>query len=283
MRYLLVISLSILLTFNGLTQSRRGFIPVNEGRLYYEKTGSGPPVIFLHGICLDHRMWQQQVDYFSKSYTCINIDLRGFGKSSLPGQTGYSFHEDIKVILDSLHTAEPVVLIALSMGGKAAINFSLAYPKQTKALVLADVAVDGYHFRDFRLDVVSAVAREKGVDSANQFFLNHALFTSAKNDTAVFNRLRTMISSYSGWQWVHKNPILGLNPPSIEQLNKIKVPVLIITGEKDIWDFQQIADILHNNIQQSVKKQIGDAGHMCNMEKPDVFNRLVFDFLTNSK
>ena len=92
-----------------------------------------------------------------------------------------------------------------------------------------------------------------------------------------------MIFSYSGWQWMHKNPIQGLNPPAIAQLTLIKIPVLIITGEKDIWDFQQIADILHNNIEQSVKKQIGDAGHMCNMEKPDEFNRLVFDFLTNGK
>jgi pimeloyl-ACP methyl ester carboxylesterase len=282
-RYLLIISLLNLITLSGWSQTQQGFIPVNNGQLYYEKTGSGPPVIFLHGICLDHRMWQHQIDYFSKSYTCINVDLRGFGKSSLPTQTPYSFHEDIKVLVDSLHTTEPVMLIALSMGGKAAVNFSLAYPKQTKALVLADVAVDGYHFRDFRLDVVSNVAREKGVDSANQFFLNNALFASAKNDTAVFNRLRAMILSYSGWQWVHKNPMVGLTPPAIEQLEQIKAPVLIITGEKDIWDFQQIADILHNNIKQSVKKQILDAGHMCNMEKPDVFNRLVFDFLTNGK
>jgi len=92
-----------------------------------------------------------------------------------------------------------------------------------------------------------------------------------------------MILSYSGWQWVHKNPMVGLTPPAIEQLEQIKAPVLIITGEKDIWDFQQIADILHNNIKQSVKKQILDAGHMCNMEKPDVFNRLVSDFLINGE
>ena len=282
-RHLFIIPFSILLTFNGWTQSRQGFIPVNDGQLYYEKNGSGPPVIFLHGICLDHRMWQQQVDYFSKYYTCINIDLRGFGKSSLPTQTPYSFHEDIKVVLDSLHTVEPVVLIALSMGGKAAVNFSLAYPKQTKALVLADAAIDGYHFKDFNLELVSIMAQQKGVDSAKQFFLNYAIFASAKNDTSVFKRLRKMILSYSGWQWLHKNPIVGLTPPAIEQLEQIKAPVLIITGEKDIWDFQQIADILHNNIKQSVKKQILDAGHMCNMEKPDVFNRLVSDFLINGE
>jgi pimeloyl-ACP methyl ester carboxylesterase len=99
----------------------------------------------------------------------------------------------------------------------------------------------------------------------------------------VFKRLRDMILSYSGWQWVHKNPIQSLTPPAIDQLEKIKVPVLIITGEKDMRDFQQIADILHKNIKQSIKKQIPEAGHMSNMEKPVLFNSLVSDFLISGK
>jgi pimeloyl-ACP methyl ester carboxylesterase len=283
MRYLLTIYSIMVAAISGWAQQRQGFVPVNDGKLYYETNGSGPPLVFLHGVCLDHRMWQQQVDYFSKSYTCINLDLRGFGKSSLPGSTPYSFHEDIKTLLDSLQIEKPVVLIALSMGGKAAINFSLAYPERTKALILADIAVDGYSFRDFRLERIAKVAQQKGIDTANQLFLEEPIFASAKTDSAVFARLRQMVLSYSGWQWVHKNPIQGLAPPAIGQLKQIQVPVLIITGEKDIWDFQQIADILHENIKQSVKKEIEDAGHMCNMEKPEVFNRFVSDFLIRGK
>jgi pimeloyl-ACP methyl ester carboxylesterase len=92
-----------------------------------------------------------------------------------------------------------------------------------------------------------------------------------------------MVLSYSGWHWVNKNPIQGLTPPAIQQLEQIKVPVLIITGAKDIRDFQQIAELLHKKIKQSLKKQIPEAGHMCNMEKPDAFNRLVADFLISGK
>jgi len=72
-------------------------------------------------------------------------------------------------------------------------------------------------------------------------------------------------------------------PPDIEQLEKIKAPVLIITGEKDIRDFQQTADILHKKIKHSLKKQIPGAGHMSNMENPVLFNRLVSDFLISVK
>jgi len=266
-------------SFSGSAQLQQGYIPVNDGRLYYQKHGNGPFLIFLHGICLDQRMWEKQVSYFSAKFTCISVDLRGFGKSSLPTTTPYSFHEDINVILDSLHIDEPVVLVALSMGGKAAVNFALAYPQKTKALILADVAIDGYRFKDFKLEPIFEAGKQKGVDTANKLFLDNPIFSSARNDSAVFNDLRNMVLSYSGWQWTHKNPILGLTPPAIQQLDQIKVPVLIITGEKDIQDFQQIADILHKEIKQSQRKQIKGAGHMCNMEKPDAFNKAISDFL----
>ena len=273
----------MMVALHGMAQLQQGFINISDGNLFYQKKGNGPPILFLHGLCLDHRMWEDQVNYFSDSFTCISIDLRGFGKSSVPGSTPYSFHADINTLLDSLHIEEPVVLIALSMGGKAAVNFSLAYPHKTKALILADVAIDGYNFEEFILKPIYDAGMQKGVDTANQLFLDHPLFSTAKSDSTVFKRLRDMILSYSGWQWVHKNPIQSLTPPAIDQLEKIKVPVLIITGEKDMRDFQQIADILHKNIKHSLKKQIPEAGHMSNMEKPVLFNSLVSDFLISGK
>lgn len=272
-----------MVTVHGKAQMQQGFVDISNGKLFYQKTGTGTPLIFLHGNCLDHRMWEEQMNYFSTSFTCIAVDLRGFGKSSVPGLEPYSFHADIDSLLGSLHIEEPVVLIALSMGGKAAVNFALAYPGKTKALVLADVAVDGYRFEEFILKPIYDAGMQKGIDTANQLFLDHPIFLTAKKDAAVFTRLREMILSYSGWQWAHKNPIQGLTPPAIEQLEKIKMPVLIITGEKDIRDFQQIADILHKNIKHSLKKQIPDAGHMCNMENPVIFNSTISDFLISVK
>ena len=103
MKHILVTYFILATSFNVSGQLQQGFIPVNEGKLYYQKKGSGPVLVFLHGIFLDHRMWDKQVDYFSNGFTCINVDLRGFGKSSVPTNTPYSFHEDIKTLLDSLH------------------------------------------------------------------------------------------------------------------------------------------------------------------------------------
>ena len=123
---------------------------------------------------------EEQVNYFSNSFTCISVDLRGFGKSSHPTSTPYSFHADINILLDSLHIEEPIVLIALSMGGKAAVNFSLVYPDKTKALILADVAIDGYSFEEFNLKPIYDAGMQKGIDTANQLFLDHPIFRLPK-------------------------------------------------------------------------------------------------------
>ena len=258
---------------------QEGFVNIENGRLFYQKQGTGPALLFLHGICLDHQMWNDQVRFFSNRFTCITVDLRGFGKSSLPAGP-YSFHEDLNVLLDSLHITDPLTIIALSMGGKAAINFAIAYPQKVKALILADAAVDGCSFKEFDLKPVIELAKLKGIDSANQLFLNNAVFAYSKKNDSVFNRLKKMILSYSGWQWLNKNPMQYLNPVAVQQLDKIQSAVLIITGEKDIQDFQDIATLLHNSIKGSILKTIKNAGHMCNMDNPEVFNELALDFIT---
>lgn len=276
---LLVMLICFALSNKSSAQIQEGFVNIEHGRLFYQEEGTGPPLLFLHGICLDHRMWDDQVRFFSNRFTCITVDLRGFGKSSLPAGP-YSFHEDLDVLLDSLHIKDPVTIIALSMGGKAAINFAIAYPQKVNALILADVAVDGCSFKKFDLKPVNELAKLKGIDSANQLFLNNAVFAYSKKNDSVFNRLKEMILSYSGWQWLNKNPMQYLNPVAVQQLDKIQSAVLIITGEKDIQDFQDIATLLHNSIRGSILKTIKHAGHMCNMDNPRLFNDLALDFIT---
>ena len=139
--------------------------------------------------------------------------------------------------------------------------------------------IDGYEFKNFKLDYIYEAGKNQGVSFANQLWLDHPIFKSARENILVENDLKEMVLSYSGWHWINKNPVLPFSPASIKQLDKIISPTLIITGEKDIRDFQDIADVLHKNIIQSSKKQIAGAGHMCNMENANAFNSVVEDFL----
>jgi 3-oxoadipate enol-lactonase len=75
--------------------------------------------------------------------------------------------------------------------------------------------------------------------------------------------------------------VAPLDPPAIGRLSEINVPALIIIGERDSTDNQNIADLLHEGIHSSSKEIIEGAGHMVNIEKPQRFNSIVLDFLSS--
>jgi 3-oxoadipate enol-lactonase len=255
------------------------FCPVAGGNLFFEKKGAGPPLIFLHGFCLDHRMWRAQLDYFSTSNTCIAVDLRGFGNSSTPDNRSYSNHEDLHTLLDFLEIRQPVILAGLSMGARTVANFALTYPHKTAALIFADAAIDGFSFQDFDLAYIYRAGKELGIPVANRMWLDHPIFDSARKKEMVLQELAKMVMSYSGWHWIHKNPIKNLVPPAIEQLQNLTMPGLILTGQLDLPDFKAIAQVLREQIKDSVEFEIAGAGHMCNMEMPEQFNDIVCQFL----
>jgi 3-oxoadipate enol-lactonase len=255
------------------------YCPVSNGRLFFLKAGIGPPLLFLHGFCLDHRMWEGQINYFSDRYTCVSVDLRGFGKSSLPTDQSYSNHEDLNELFAFLEINQPAVLVGLSMGARVAVNFALTYPQKTSAIILADGAIDGFTFNDFNLTHIYSAGKELGVLVANRMWLDHPIFESARKNTVVLQKLTEQLLSYSGWHWTNKNPGRILTPPAIEQLRKITMPTLILIGQLDIPDFKALAQLLNNQIKHSSKIEISGAGHMCNMEKQDIFNDLVNQFL----
>ena len=137
-------------------------IDFDKVSLYYESTGTGPPLVLLHGFTLDRRMWQRQVDYFSKKYRVIAYDSRGHGKSSCP-ESGYS-REDRVSDLRNLTTGlklKKFHLVGLSMGGATALGFALDYPESLLSLTLVDTAAGGYRppkkYRDFRATVVNVL------------------------------------------------------------------------------------------------------------------------------
>ena len=248
------------------------YCPVNGGRLFYLKEGSGPPLIFIHGFCLDLRMWQRQINYFSKKYTCIAFDVRGFGNSSVTGDQPYSNHEDLNMLLSFLGISEPIILAGLSMGARVVANFALVYPKKTRAIIFADGAIDGFPFKDFNLTYIYTAGKELGIPVANRMWLDHPIFGPAGRNEEVKQKLTEMVMSYSGWHWINKNPIINLTPPATEQLHKLAVPALILVDGSRFPDFKALAVLLNSQIAGSSLIEIPGAGHMSNMESPEIFN-----------
>lgn len=252
-----------------------GALTYNNGQIYYEVTGSGEPIVFIHGFTLDNTMWQAQVEFFSKDYQVITYDARGFGKSSLPNGS-YDHATDLRALLRHLKIKQAHV-VGLSMGGRIAINLTLAHPKIVASLTLMNTALDGYKSEvDWNVQ-----AQEQGIKKAKENWLNnHELFAATQERPEAVKALRAVIENYSGWHWLHKDPQIQRKTHALARLREITIPTLIIVGEDDLPYFHNISNVLASGIAHARKVVMPNVGHMLNMEAPDEANKVLASFIT---
>ncbi len=265
-----------------MTAVRTGLARIGGTKLYYEVAGEGDPIVLIHGFTLDTRMWDDQFDVFARNHTVIRYDVRGFGKSALPGTRLYSDEDDLEGLLDHLGVSRAHVL-GLSMGGGIAVEFALAYPGYVDTLIVVGTVDVGFELSEEYANTLGAVWSEgktEGVEAAREAWLRTPHFIASLKNPAAGPRLRKMISEYSGWEWSHESPQIERKIPAAERLHEIKAPALIIVGELDAMDFHRVADLMTERIPNARKVVLTGVGHMPNMENPRLFNKTVLEFLT---
>ncbi len=259
----------------------QGYAEVNGTRLYYETAGTGFPLALAHGFSFDTRMWDDQVEPFARRYQVIRYDVRGYGKSAVPGSEGYYHADDLKGLLDHLGVERAHVL-GLSLGAAIAIEFALAYPEATGALIAADPVLWGYEWSpeyEASLGALWSAGREAGIEAAKALWLDHPIFASLREKPGPAERVKRAVADYSGWHWANDDPGLLPNPPAARHLERIAAPTLAIVGELDAPDFHAITDILSQRVPNARKVVLPGVGHMSNMEDPERFNEVVLSFL----
>lgn len=262
-------------------EKQSGVAEVNGTELYYETAGSGETLVLVHAHTCDLRMWDRQFETFARNYNVVRYDVRGYGKSKSPSAKVHSPTLDLKALLGYLNI-DHACLIGLSMGGLISIDFALAYPDLTDALIVSDSLLGGYKWKEVGRDIANVyrIAAKHGLQMARDQWLQIDLFVPAMQNAEVAFELQQMVSSYSGWHWLNRTPVVGEEPLAINILETVAVPTLIIVGERDLPDFQIIADILERRVPNSRKLDIVGAGHMANMEASSDFNSAVLGFLT---
>jgi pimeloyl-ACP methyl ester carboxylesterase len=261
-------------------KSTEGTAHVNGAQLHYAIAGEGPALVLIHGNTLDTRMWDDQVAAFAEQYRVIRYDMRGFGQSAPPTGEPYTPADDLAALLAYLGE-ERAHILGLSLGGAVATEFVLAYPDITETLILADAGLREFQWRDYG-EFSAAVRNEAvdaGVEAARRRWLAGALFAPALEQPQVAQRLRQMVDDYSGWHWLNRDSWQPTEPPVTEQLDSIDTPTLVIIGERDMPEFHEIAELVHQRAPGAVKAIVSGVGHMTNMEAPQAFNTLVLDFL----
>jgi len=262
-----------------------GRVAVNGTHLYYEQAGSGHPLVLIHGFTLTTQMWEDQFAVFARHYRVIPYDMRGCGRSARPTEEPFTSVDDLCALLDALGVNRTVVL-GLSRGGGVAIDFALAYPERTSALVLVDPALGGWTWsEDFSrsMDELAITAQTLGVEAARQRWLAHPFFLPARERPELAARLAQIVANYSGWSWLRTSPELDADLPTPRPLEQMSIPTLLVMGEQDISEFQAIARHIASSIPQLTKHVLPGVGHMANMEAPEAFNETVLSFLGSLK
>lgn len=258
---------------------RSGFAEASGGRLYYETAGEGTPVLLLHAFMLDTRMWDAQFEALASSFRVIRYDARGFGRSSLPAGA-YSHHDDLRALLLHLGISK-AHLVGASMGGRLALDFALAYPDQCLSLALIDPVIGGWKWSPEWLSSYAPVvqAAQRGdLAAAKAAWLAHPIFAPARTHPAVYGRLRQMVGDYSGWHFTHADPAQELSPAAVEQLGRLRVPLLSLVGEKDMADFQRMAELIQKEA-RAQRSTLAGVGHLASMEAPQQVNQVLQNFL----
>lgn len=256
------------------------FVELNGTRLAYEHTGTGQPLVFIHGNTLDVRMWNPQWDVFARDFTVVRYDIRGHGQSANP--TGpFSHADDLLALITHLNLG-PAHLIGLSRGGGIALDLAVEHPEAVRSIVSVDSTLWGYRQWDTEAlqfwQKVNETAQHSGLEAARALWLTDPMFAHANTLPAVAGQLRVMVADYAGWQWLNRNPERLPSPSTLERLSGLAQPILALAGELDRPDFITITGLLAEHA-RAQKVILPGVGHMPNMEAPELFNQTVLGFL----
>jgi 3-oxoadipate enol-lactonase len=268
---------------------KSGFATSGAANLYFETAGNGPALVFLHAGVADSRMWDAQFDTFASKYQVIRYDHRSFGKSKMPDGS-YSLRDDLLSVLRHLGIAK-ATLVGCSMGGATAIDFALEHPEMVNALVLVGSGVSGLndpsqlsddtlkHWKEF----LSAI-RDGDVERAREMDAKHWIVGPSREasrvDPVYRDRARQLHRENFSMERLAK-PEESLKPPAIGRLREIAAPTLVVIGDSDDKDLVKLADRLATEIPNATKVPMKNAAHLPSLEYPELFNRILRDFLNH--
>lgn len=244
--------------------------------LFYEVSGSGEAVVFIHAFSVDRRMWAPQIAEFEGRFRVIRYDLRGHGRSVAP--TGpYTGYDDLRVLLDTLGVAR-ATLVGLSAGAELAINFAIAHPDRVARLVVAAPGLGGYAVPPlpWATPVFEAAAAGDAERAAKLWAATPIMAMRTNLDAAETVTALVM----ENWRlWTYRRTEQPLSPPAIDRLAEIACPALIIVGDEDLPHIHDIARLLADRIADATLVTIPGAGHIPNLDTPSDFNDAVTAFL----
>ena len=250
------------------------------GRIYIESRGEGRPVVLIHGGQLDRRMWDREFDALATRYHVIRYDVRGFGLSPASSDTSFRSYADLGALLDSLGLARTSI-VGLSLGGRIAIDFAIAHPERVDRLILLAPGVSGYPWSagdtTWTLAMEHAIAARDTV-AITDLWLRSTYMSPAMANPVIAPRVRELSLANSG-AFLRARMGQELEPPAWQRLRELQTPTLAVVGTSDDPDIRTIVDSIARQAPHARELVVPGAGHMLNMERPELILQAIRDFL----
>jgi pimeloyl-ACP methyl ester carboxylesterase len=269
------------------------YISTDDGvRLYYEETGSGDPILFMHEFGGHHRSWEPQLHHFSPRYRCITYAARGWPPSDVPDDVAaYSqarAADDAAAVLRALRI-EKAHLVGLSMGATAALEFGIRYPTMPLSLTAAAGGSGGStdpaqkrKFHDECLAFADRLEREGIAAMAELYCAGSARVQYRDKDRRGWEEFKRQFAEGSARG--HALTMRGVQGPRMPfferkaELNAIAAPVLVLAGDEDDSTLE-LAIFLKRNIPRCGLMMLPKTGHTINLEESGAFNAAMENFL----
>jgi len=287
-----------------------GYVKVNGVRIHYVTAGKGPVILFLHGFPEFWYAWKNQLAEFGKDHQAIAPDLRGYNLSDKPGELDAyrmaNLVEDIRALADHFSHHKKFVLVGHDWGGAVAWSFAIAHPDYLRKLVIVNAPHPGVFARLLASDPAQQKAShymlmfrgeqaEKTLsDNSYALLVNIVLGAGLKSGVFSEEDKQAYIKAWSqpgaltgGLNYYRANRV---GPPSADAPSTgnfaadpsaltVKVPTLVIWGEKDTALLTGNLEGLDKFVNPLTIRRIADGSHWVIHEKPAEVNGYIHDFI----
>ena len=256
------------------------------GKLHYEVTGSGPALIFAHGLGGNQMSWWQQVAHFAPHYTCVAFAHRGFAPSApVPGgPDAADYAGDLAALIEHLKFTD-VRLVGQSMGGWTVLEYAITNPTRVKALVLSSTSGtidrrsadpsggDRYDswLKDAEAQIVAGLAHgihpAVGARAAERSPSLHLLYKSIDEMAGPLDKEKL------------RDNLRRTARRRTSDLKDFRVPTLLIAGGRDVVFPPFLASAIAATLPCADAQEMPESGHSPYFDDAATFNRLVERFL----
>ena len=271
------------------------FAKTSDGvRLFYESAGSGTPIIFVHEFGGSHWSWEPQLNFFARRHRCITFAARGYPPSDIPEFVeAYSQGRAADDIVDVLSAAgiDSAHVVGLSMGGFASLHAALRHPQRVLSVVAAGTGYGAEKaHEDYFKGVSEQVAnnfQERGAENFAPIYAEGASRVQfQEKDPRGWRLFADRLAQHDSQGAANTMRGVQMRRPSLYDLEAefraLETPVLVMIGDEDDHCIQP-GLFLKRTIARSGLAVFPKSGHTLNLEEPELFNRLLSEFIAQVK